>query len=201
MKNGLLTWNVILTLITGYLLFAHFSGGKKTSSGKQTNTDSAVASNEFRMAYFEMDSVAANVDVVKDVKNELNRKETAITSELDRLTKNIQQKFNYYQNLAQAGNLSDAQSQEASQELKNLDDQLKNRKLQLDQEYTDLMTRRQNELKTKIETFLKEYNENKNFSYIITYEQGLFYYKDTAYNVTADVIKGLNEKYKAAGKN
>ncbi|MEI9908824.1 MAG: OmpH family outer membrane protein [Bacteroidota bacterium] len=52
-------------------------------------------------------------------------------------------------------------------------------------------------LKTKIEEFLKEYNKTKNYSYIIVYEQGLFYYKDTAYNITADVIKGLNEMYKS----
>ena len=31
---------------------------------------------------------------------------------------------------------------------------------------------------------------------IISYEPGLFYYKDTAYNITEDLVKGLNEKYK-----
>ena len=26
MKNGLLIWNVVLTLVAGYLLFTHFTG-------------------------------------------------------------------------------------------------------------------------------------------------------------------------------
>jgi outer membrane protein len=58
------------------------------------------------------------------------------------------------------------------------------------------MVRKQNEIKTKIEAFLKEYNKTMNYSYIISYEQGLFYFKDTAYNITADVVKGLNLQHK-----
>ena len=59
------------------------------------------------------------------------------------------------------------------------------------------MMRRMKDVKTKIENFLKEYNKTKNYSYIVSYEQGLFYYKDTAYNITSDVIRGLNEMYKS----
>ena len=77
-----------------------------------------------------------------------------------------------------------------------MDDEIKNRKQALDSEYSDFVMRRQNEIKTKIEAFLKEYNKTKDYSYIVSYEQGLFYYRDTAYNITADVIKGLNASYK-----
>ena len=82
-----------------------------------------------------------------------------------------------------------------------MDDEIKQRKQLRDQEYNDFMARRQNDIKSKIEKFLKDYNKDKNFSYIVSYEQGLFYFKDTAYNITADVIKGLNEMYKASAKN
>ena len=77
-----------------------------------------------------------------------------------------------------------------------MDDQIKNRKQQLDQEFNELTMRRQNDIKSKIEDFLKKYNQTKNYSYIVSYEQGLFYLKDTAYNITPDVVKGLNELYK-----
>jgi outer membrane protein len=201
MKNGLLIWNIILTMAIGYLLLAHFNSGKKDqASGHKTSQDTSVNSKQFRIAYFEMDSVAANAEMVKEVKTELNKKEDDITAEMDRRTKEMQQKFNYYQNLATSGNLTDAQNQAASQEIKTMDDELKNRKQQLDQEYTDLVTRRQNEIKSKIEGFLKDYNRDGRFSYIISYEQGLFYYKDSIYNITADLIKGLNEKYKSTKK-
>ncbi len=201
MKNGLLVWNIILTLVAGYLLIMHFKPGKKNStSGNFHPSDTANFNKQFRIAYFEMDSIAANAQLVKDVVSELEKKEMEITSELDGLTKSLQEKFNYYQNLAQAGNLSEEQSQAASQEMKQMDDKMKNRKQQLDQEYTDLKTRRQNEIKSRIENFLKEYNKDKNFSYIVSYEQGLFYYKDTLYNITADLVKGLNASSKSGKK-
>ena len=85
--------------------------------------------------------------------------------------------------------------------MKSLDEDMKNRKQQLDQEYNNYMMTKQNEIKTKIENFLKDYNKTRNYSYIISYEQGLFYYRDTAYNITTDVVKGLNDFYKDPKNN
>ena len=201
MKNGLLVWNVVLTIIAGFLLIMHFRPApKSTKSGTYIAPDSASLNQPFRIAYFEMDSVAANAEVVKDVKSELNRKEEQITVEIENLSKSFQDKFNYYQNQAQAGNLNEEQSLAARQEMDGMNEKIKARKQQLDQEYTDLVTRRQNEIKSKIETFLKEYNKERNFSYIVSYEQGLFYYKDTLYNITTDLVKGLNSSYKTGKK-
>ena len=53
---------------------------------------------------------------------------------------------------------------------------------------------------SKIEAYLQEYNKNHNYTYIVSYEQGLFYYKDSVNNITADLIKGLNERYKPSSK-
>ncbi len=201
MKNGLLIWNVVLSLVAGFLLIMHFSSKKNnTSSSKKIMGDSTNAGQQFRMAYFEMDSVAANFDLVKNLRTEMSKKEEAINTEMTNLTKAIQQKYTYYQNLAQAGNLSESQSDVASKEMKVMDDEMKNRKQQLDQEYNNFVMTKQNEIKTKIEDFLREYNKTKSYSYIVSYEQGLFYFRDTAYNITTDVVRGLNQKYQLIKK-
>lgn len=196
MKNGLLIWNAFLTLGIGYLLFAQF-GGKKAVKPSTANTGNAGGEKAaFKIAYFEMDSLASSFDMVKELKAEMLKREDAINNELEKLSRNLQQKFNYYQQQANSGALTQEQSEAASRDMKNMDDEMKNRKQALDTEYSDFVMRRQNEIKSKIEAFLKEYNKTKDYSYIVSYEQGLFYYKDTAYNITADVIKGLNESYK-----
>ena len=201
MKNGLIIWNILLSLVAGYLLFVQFGSRKSnTSISAKSSVNDTTSNKQFRIAYFEMDSVAANFDMVKEVKTELNKKEEEITNEIDKLGKNIQDKYKYYQNQAQAGKLSQAESEAASMEMKKMDDDMKLRKQQLDQEYNDFMVRRQNDIKTKIEAFLKDYNKSKEYSYIISYEQGLFYFKDTAYNITADIIKGLNDIHKPGKK-
>ena len=202
MKNGIFIWNVLLSLVVGALLFFQFSSKKGNSSVfKNGRSDTSNTNGQFRMAYFEMDSVAANFDLVKELKAQLTIKEEAINNEMTNRAKSLQEKYNYYQNLAQAGNLSESQSEVASKEMKVMDDEMKSRKQQLDQDYSNFMMTKQNEIKTKIENFLKDYNKAKNYSYIISYEQGLFYYRDTAYNITSDVVKGLNEFYKEPKKN
>lgn len=196
MKNGLLIWNIVLTLAVGFLVFAQF-GAKKTrtdSVATKDAKDSTVTNIPFRIAYFEMDSVENNFQMVKDVKSEINKKEESINMELERMDRAYKAKVNGYQ--SQAATMTQAQSEQATQDVMRTQEDMKNRKQAMDQDYNEFLTRRMKEVKTKIEDFLKEYNKTKNYSYIIVYEQGLFYYKDTAYNITADVIKGLNEMYK-----
>jgi len=200
MKNGMLVLNIILAVAVGYLLYAQLSS-KKTGSGNIISCADSSANNlPFRVAYFEMDSVEANFAMVKDIKAELSKKEDAINNEMDRLGRTLQQKYNYYQSQAQAGTMSQTQSEAAKQDLNALDENMKNRKQILDQEYNDYVVRRMKDVKASIEEFLKDYNQTKRYSYIVSYEQGLFYYKDTTYNITADVVKGLNDLYKPKKK-
>jgi outer membrane protein len=192
MKKGFIIWNVALTLVAAVLLFLQFSSGRQHSS----STKRIEPAGPFRMAYFEMDSVAANFELVKELKAEMQKKEETINAEMQKMADNMQRKYDYYQQQANTGLMNEKQSEVAGQEMRALDDQLKNRKQALDAEYGDFVMRRQNEIKSKIEAFLAEYNKEHQYSYIVSYEQGLFYYKDTAYNITADLIKGLNEKFK-----
>ena len=192
--------NVILLVAVGYLLFIHFDSNKHKDLAVATSSDTSSQNSDFRMAYFEMDSIEANFKMVKEVKAELSKKEEAINMELDRMDKTYREKVNDYQQKAQAQSMTQVQSETATQDLMTTQDQMKNRKQALDQEYNDFMMRRMKDVKSKIEYFLKEFNKTKHYSYIVSYEQGLFYFKDTAYNITADIVKGLNELYKS-GKN
>jgi outer membrane protein len=201
MKNGLIVWNVVLTLIAGYLLFTHLGGKKTSTSGNgSAKNDTSSVHTDFRLAYFEMDSVEENFAMVKDIKSELTRKEDAITNELDKLGKDMQQKFNYYQNQAQSGLMNQAQQASAEQELKAMEEKLKSRKQALDQEYSNYAMTKMKDIKTKIEDFVREYNSSKNYSYIVAEEPGFFYFKDSTYNITKEVIDGLNNRYKATSK-
>jgi outer membrane protein len=197
MKNGLLIWNVVLTALVGYLLFIQFRPAKTADARTtKTATNSQVANSSFKIAYFEMDSVEDNFDMVKSIKEEMNKKEEAITNELSRLSKNFQQRYNYLQTQAQSGKLSQEQSEAAGKELNSLDEQLKMRKQELDQQYNDFRLRKGKEVKTMIEDFLKEYNQDKGYSFIMTNEPGFMYYRDTLLNITSEVIQGLNDKHR-----
>jgi outer membrane protein len=199
MKNGLLIWNAVLTLIAGYLLVTHFTSKKNAASPfKSPSKDSASMNLPFRIAYFEMDSIENSFLMVKDVQAEISQKEKEYNNDLSRLDMTFKNRYEGYQQ--KASSMSKDEYEKAKIDLKQLEDQLKGQKQELDQQYQDFVMRRQLSLKTTIADFLKDYNKAKDYSYIIVYERDLFYYKDTAYNITADVIKGLNEMYKEKRK-
>jgi len=198
MNRGMLVWNGLLTLVCGFLLYQAWPAKGASAGPLSRKVDPSQAG--FRMAYFEMDSIAAQFDMVKELKAEMTKREDAINAELENLGKNMQQKLNYYQQQATSGALTQEQSDAASREMRTLDDNLKSRKQTLESDYSDYVLRRQNEIKTKIEQFLKEYNQKSAFTYIVSYEPGLFYYKDSAYNITQDLIEGLNGQYKSQKK-
>jgi outer membrane protein len=197
MKNGLLVWNVILTLVAGYLLYAHFSKKESgTIAAKKAAKDSLSVHNPFRIAYFEMDSVQANTFLVKDVQAEIEKREKEYTGQLSQHEYAYRNKLQEYQQKEKTGSMVQADYERAQVELKQLEDRLKNKRQELDQQYQDFVMRSQLSLKKSIEEFVAKYNETRQYSYIVSYEQGLFYYKDTIYNITADLIKGLNDEYK-----
>ena len=198
MKNGLIIWNIVLTLALGYLLFTKFSA--KSKAGKETIThsiDTISSKNPFRIAYFQMDSVAANFEEVKKLKKELDQRAVDNNNELDKLTKDFRDRYNYFQDKIKNNQMSEEQQIAATEELRQKDEYISNRRKQLEQDYNEFMMRRQNDIKGKIETFIKEYNLGKSYSYVLSDDPGLFYYQDTAYDITSDVIKGLNKLYPA----
>lgn len=197
MKNGLLIWNIILSVVAALLLFLQFSSKKRNSDNKNLPVNDSTISPRFRMAYFEMDSIEANFNLVKDVKAEISTKDNEYNSSLNKLDQTYRNK---YEEFASKSSMTEEEREAASNVLNQLSESLKNQKQDLDQKYQDFVMRKNLEVKKKIEDYLKVYNKEKNYSYIMSYEQGLFYYKDTAYNITSDLVKGLNEYYKPVKK-
>ncbi|HMT74574.1 MAG TPA: OmpH family outer membrane protein [Chitinophagaceae bacterium] len=196
MKNGLIIWNVVLTLIAGYLLFNQFGGKNSKRVAKAATSDSLSVGRPVKIAYFEMDSVATGFVLVKNLKADLTRMETDIETSVAGATKNLQEKYNYYQNLDKEGKLTPEQAQGAAQELKKMEDDINSMRSRKEQDYMDFKARRQNDIKKKIEDFIKEFNKNRGYTFVLSDDPGLFYYRDTTYNITKEVVKGLNETHK-----
>lgn len=199
MKNGLLILNVILLIAVGVLFYLHFSKPSKTvttTTGTQLSgtPDTGTIGSGGRIAYIEMDSVENASILIKNVRNELARREEAMSNEMSGLEKKYRNRATELG--AQAQTMNQVQSEAAQKEMFQLEQQIRGRKQELDQLYQNLYMDKMKDVKSKIETFLKEYNKDKKYTYILAYDPGIFYYKDSAYNITSDVIKGLNDRYK-----
>jgi len=197
MKNVSLVLNVVLVIAVAVLFYLHFSSGKKTEQTKvaSANAVDPVPKGEVRIAYFEMDSINNSFQMVKDVRAELSKEEENLNNALARMQKAYNDKFTQYQSQAKAG-MSSIESDKANREMLQLQQRFSAEKQQMEQRLQDLSVRKTQQVKDKVEEFLKEYNKSRGYTYILAYEPGFMFYRDSSYDITADVVKGLNEQYK-----
>ena len=195
MNKGLLALNIVLMIGVGILFFLFFNKKDDTTSvmPNRTDPDPAPQWQHTPVAYFDMDSIEANFFLWKQVQTEVVKREAGINDTINQMKMGFQ---NYYQKLqAQSANLSPRQKDSLGNELAQMDAEIKNRTSELNQKYQTYFMSRQQEIVTKIKNYCKEFNKDKKYSYIIAREPGLFYYTDTAYNVTSELLKGLNAFY------
>ena len=195
MNKGLLTLNIVLLICVGVLFFLFFTRKDNATSvpPNRTGPDTASKWQHTPVAYFDMDSIEANFVLWKQVQAEVVKREAGINDTINQMRSGFQ---SYYQKLqAQSANLSPRQKDSLGNVLAQMDAEIKNRTAELNQKYQTYFMTRQQEIVTKIKSYCKEFNKDKKYSYIIAREPGLFYYTDTAYNVTSELLKGLNAFY------
>lgn len=199
--------NIILLLAVGVLFYLQFSSKKvhtttpdKTDKNNPNPADTVASQSGCKIAYFEMDSVAANFQKAKEMKIELEKKEDKINEEMGRLQNNYQQKFVYLQQ--HGSTMTGAQLESARTELTQLEQSIKDTKAGLDQEYNNYYVQAQQEILSMIRRFCSEYNKDRKYAIIVSNEPGLIFYKDSTLDITNDLLKGLNEMYqkKKSGK-
>jgi outer membrane protein len=199
MKSGIIIFNAILLVLIAILFYLHFSTTPKKAAApaQAASAKEPAGTNDFKIAYFDMDSLEASFAMLQDIRTEVNRKEEAINAEKAKMERNYRQKLESYQKQAQTSAMNQVQSEMATKDMMQLQQQIQARSQALEQDYQDFYTRKMKDVKDHIETYLKNYNVQKGYAYIFAYEPGLlFYYRDSTYDITADVIAGLNQGYK-----
>jgi outer membrane protein len=180
--------NGVMALAIIVLFVLHFN------SNSTPVKSSALAAGGVKVAYFEIDSIQNSYNFFKDVREALQAKDVENAKQLTGLKNAFAIK---YQELQKNGQfLSQAEIGARQQELDQLEKNYTNREQQLASEMQEESFKRLQEVKQKIEAFLVNYNKNKEFAYIFSSNPDLMYYKDTAYDITADIVKGLNAEYK-----
>lgn len=196
MKNASLVLNVVLLIAVAVLFYLHFSSDKKVEGAKGTTVTStgAVPKGDFRIAYFEMDSINNSFTNVKEVRAELGKEEEKMNAKLTQMQKTYNDRMMQFQSRGQ--NMSSEESEKANREIVQMQQRFGAEKQQMEQDMQNITMRKMQEVKTQVEDFLKEYNKSKGFTYILAYEPGFMFFRDSAYDITADLLKGLNDRYK-----
>jgi outer membrane protein len=190
--------SVIALVLVGVLfyLFAHHTEQLKTISAIE---ERKATPDHFRIAYFDMDTLEAHYEYFKDAQAQLKSKENDMNMNLASLSRNYQKKVDAWR---QKGNtMTQAEAEQAQQEYAKDQQDFQNHKQQLESELYKSTEDLKTKIRKKVEDYLKEFNSKGTYSFIFSYDPGSFiYYKDTIYNITSNLLEGLNNAYAADKK-
>jgi outer membrane protein len=197
MKNLQSVIIAILAALVGVLFFLHFKNHTKLDriNDKVIKADT-LTNKPLKIAYVDLDSIQEKYDYYREKMNEFEKKKESADRDLNSSFQKIE---NERVAFVQRGNAitqveAEAFQRDYTRKMQNLESQKRNMEEQIAQDGIKTME----ELRKKINEFLAEYNKTNGYSYIFSYSRGvnMLFYKDTAYNITNDVVAGLNAAYK-----
>jgi outer membrane protein len=196
MKNISTILSTLALALIFVLFFLYFKGNRSVAK-PIVNVEKQPSAVAFRIAYFDIDSLETNYSYFKDVLNQVKVRENAMNAELSNMERTNQKKISEWQQ--KGSNMSQAESEQVQREYATMQQNYQSRKQALQEDLFKQNEDLKSTIKKKIEVYQKEYNKDRSYSYIFAYESNSFmYYQDTAYNITRDLINGLNADYKRA---
>lgn len=193
-KNVLIGVNLLMLIVVGVLAYLLYSSGKNNTSSSSVAPVVRNGNAPFLIAYFEMDSIENNYELLKDVKNTLKVQEDEMNRQLNALKNQYMNKVNKFQQEAQS--MTQEKQGTMQQDLMQEQKYIQNKEQSMGLELQDASFKKMQEVNKTIEEFLKEFNKDKSYAYILAHQPGMIYYKDTAFDLTGPILKGLNERYK-----
>jgi outer membrane protein len=180
MKNLSYILNAILFILVGVLFYLHFNSKKSNNQAQIIQTDGKSVTVP-QIAYVDLDSLQENYAFFKAGKSSLEAKQKSMEAELNRSVSAFQSE---YQSLAQKAQTMTEEEGMAAQE-------------RLQRKQQDIEMRKQ----TMEGQFMKE-TADFNYTYIMPYAKDHInlLYVNEAYNITGDVIKGMNQEYVESNK-
>jgi outer membrane protein len=142
------------------------------------------------IAYFDVDTLISQYEFSKQRQAELELVLQKANDEINRMNLVFESKQRALE-IMQPSEQKDA----AMIELNKLRQENSNKEEVARQNLQTAQQRFQVELRKNLQDFITIYNTPQKFSFIINDEPGFIFYRDSALNITNDLIKGLNKMY------
>lgn len=163
-------------------------------SGTKEETAAPQAAGDLKIAYVEVDSIMTQYEFCKDYTKILQKKGTNIQNTLAAKQQQLQAAAANFQQKVQQNAYTREQAEGIQAGLQKQGSDLDALNQRLSGEFQTETAKYQQALSDSLEHFLAAYNKDKKYSLIVN-KAGLLY-GDKAYDITAEVVKGLNKAYK-----
>ena len=199
MKKIKFILNGFMALAFG-LMFAQCAGNNNAAPAAAA-TGAAGASN-MKIAFVEIDSLLSKYHFCNDVNEEMLKKEENIRTTLNEKGKKLEkQAAEFQRKYENNGFVSPERAQQEYQRIQKQQQELQELQQKLTNELAAENQKNTLELRDSINAFLKVYNQEKGYDLIIS-NSGFdnLLYGNPAYNITNEIVEGLNARYNPSTK-
>lgn len=167
------------------------------NSAPQVDEQAApVANTELKMAYVEVDSIMTQYQFCKDFSLVLEKKSQNIQSTLNASGQKLQAAAANFQEKIQQNAYTREQAQQIQAGLQKQNADLEALQQRLSAEFQTETDKYNKALRDSLQHYLAVYNKDKKYSMILSKQGDNILYADKAFDITKEVIAGLNKAYK-----
>ncbi len=197
MKKASIFTNLSLGLLVAGSMAACKQGASTTSATAPAaaTTSAATSTGKEEIVYINSDTLSKNYTYVKDMDKRLTDKGNAAKSDLQSKGEAFQREVVDYQK--NANTMPADQRQTTEQRLEREKQELETYQQNAQAEVQDAQQKEMVKLYDKISDFVKQYAKQKGYKLVLTYSKNntSMLYGDPSLDVTADVVKQLNDAY------
>jgi outer membrane protein len=195
---------VLLLAAVSVLYYFQFSGttGKKSSGSApaQTEKNKGVAEMPLRIAYIDLDTIKEYYEYFKLKNNEIEKEKQRIETEIQGGVNKLEKDRIDFLKRGEA--ITQIEAENFQRDYQNRYQQLSVRRETLLNQHLSNQAKAFDEIQKKINDFLVDYNKSAGYQFIFSVGEGnlSLYYKDSTFDITREVVKGLNESFNKTRK-
>ena len=162
---------------------------------------SEASASGMKIAYVEVDSLMTQYDFAKDYGVTLERKSNNARNTLTQKGNALQAAVNnFQQKLNNNGFQSREQAASVQAAIQRQQNDLQTLQVRLESELANETAKFNEALRDSLKNFLLAYNKDKKYDMILSKAGDNLLFADPKFDITKDVINGLNKRYKPAAK-
>ena len=161
-------------------------------------TTASTANSSMKIAYIEVDSIMSQYKFCKEYTLILEKKSQNIQNTINAKGRSLQNAVAKFQQDIQNNKYTQQQAEAVQAGLQKQDADLRELQQRLGTEFQAETDKFNKALRDSIQHYLAVYNKDKKYSLILSKAGDNILYADKAYDITNEVISGLNKAYKSA---
>ena len=171
-------------------------GKEKKTPGTSVKAEVAKSEKGVTIAFVDLDSLMTKYQYYLDCSELLEKKSAGINATLNNKGIALQKEMADFQEKIQKGTITEEQAMKLQTSLQNKQAQLQTLQQNLTEEFQKEQLKYNAALHDSVDNFLRSYNKTAGYTYILARSNDNILLADPQYDITQDVIDGLNKRYK-----